>query len=211
MQNELNSHERVSALVDGQLTGREFARSLDWLQDDEEARQTWDTYHVLGHALRSNDALSRRHDDVFMARLQQALKKENGRQLIAPAVVSLVEQLHPLANDASYTAKTESANEPFFNWKQVAGVALFAVVSLLGWQVSIGLDSSSESPRLVQKSVDQPNTKVQPSTIVAESQVMIRDPQLDAFLAAHKQFGGTSALQTPTGFLRNATFDGAAR
>ncbi|MHB8949586.1 MAG: sigma-E factor negative regulatory protein, partial [Rhodoferax sp.] len=41
-------------------------------------------------------------------------------------------------------------------------------------------------------------------------QRMIRDPQLDALLAAHKQFGGTSALQGPAGFLRNATFDGVA-
>ena len=40
---------------------------------------------------------------------------------------------------------------------------------------------------------------------------MIRDPQIDAFLAAHRQFGGTSALQTPTGFLRNATFEEGAR
>jgi sigma-E factor negative regulatory protein RseA len=40
---------------------------------------------------------------------------------------------------------------------------------------------------------------------------MMRDPRLDALLAAHKQFGATSALQTPAGFLRNATFEGAAR
>jgi sigma-E factor negative regulatory protein RseA len=26
-------------------------------------------------------------------------------------------------------------------------------------------------------------------------------------MAAHKQFGGTSALQMPSGFLRNATFE----
>lgn len=40
---------------------------------------------------------------------------------------------------------------------------------------------------------------------------MIRDPHIDALLAAHRQFGGTSALQAPTGFLRNATFEEGAR
>jgi sigma-E factor negative regulatory protein RseA len=30
-------------------------------------------------------------------------------------------------------------------------------------------------------------------------------------MAAHRQFGGTSALQMPTGFLRNATFEESAR
>ena len=44
-----------------------------------------------------------------------------------------------------------------------------------------------------------------------EPQVMIRDPRLDELLAAHKQFGGTSALQMPAGFLRNATFEAPAR
>ena len=45
----------------------------------------------------------------------------------------------------------------------------------------------------------------------AGPQVMIRDPHLDALMAAHKQFGGTSALQMPAGFLRNATFEGPSR
>jgi sigma-E factor negative regulatory protein RseA len=40
---------------------------------------------------------------------------------------------------------------------------------------------------------------------------MIRDAELDALLAAHRQFGGTSAFQVPTGFLRNATFEGGGR
>jgi sigma-E factor negative regulatory protein RseA len=41
--------------------------------------------------------------------------------------------------------------------------------------------------------------------------VMIRDARLDELLAAHKQFGGASALQQPAGFLRNATFQQAGR
>jgi sigma-E factor negative regulatory protein RseA len=41
---------------------------------------------------------------------------------------------------------------------------------------------------------------------------MIRDPRLDEMLAAHRQLGGgASALQTPAGFLRNATFEGPVR
>jgi sigma-E factor negative regulatory protein RseA len=33
---------------------------------------------------------------------------------------------------------------------------------------------------------------------------VIRDSQLDRYLAAHQQFAGTSALGVPSGFLRNA-------
>ena len=43
------------------------------------------------------------------------------------------------------------------------------------------------------------------------AQVMLRDPRLDELLAAHKQFGSTTALQMPAGFLRNATFETPSR
>ena len=55
-----------------------------------------------------------------------------------------------------------------------------------------------------QIAVNQPVTN-------AQGQVMIRDPRLDELLAAHKQYGSTSALQMPAGFLRNATFEAPAR
>jgi sigma-E factor negative regulatory protein RseA len=46
---------------------------------------------------------------------------------------------------------------------------------------------------------------------VVAAGVILRDPQLDAFLQAHRDAGGPSALQMPAGFLRNATFEGPAR
>jgi sigma-E factor negative regulatory protein RseA len=51
----------------------------------------------------------------------------------------------------------------------------------------------------------------QGAALAQAPQVMLRDARLDALMAAHKQFGGTSALQMPAGFLRNATFDGSER
>jgi len=40
---------------------------------------------------------------------------------------------------------------------------------------------------------------------------LIRDAHLDRYLAAHKQFAGTSALGVPSAFLRSATLDTASR
>lgn len=51
-----------------------------------------------------------------------------------------------------------------------------------------------------------------PSVAVNTGQgVLIRDAQLEALLAEHRQHGGMSALQTPSGFIRNATYDAAGR
>ena len=50
-----------------------------------------------------------------------------------------------------------------------------------------------------------------PTVLAGEPQAMVvngqllRDARLDRYLAAHKQFAGSSALGVPSGFLRNAT------
>jgi len=44
----------------------------------------------------------------------------------------------------------------------------------------------------------------EPMALVANGK-LIRDARLDGYLAAHKQFAGSSALGVPSGFLRNAT------
>jgi sigma-E factor negative regulatory protein RseA len=41
--------------------------------------------------------------------------------------------------------------------------------------------------------------------IAGQEVTMIRDPRLDELLAAHKQFGGVSALQQPAGSLRSVS------
>ena len=44
----------------------------------------------------------------------------------------------------------------------------------------------------------------EPQVLIANGK-QIRDARLDRYLAAHKQFAGSSALGVPSGFLRNAT------
>ena len=76
-------------------------------------------------------------------------------------------------------------------------------VQIAGASLSLSLGSPLGSPMGI----------AQPGAVTGATAqgVMIRDPNLDALLAAHRQFGGSSALQMPTGFLRNATFEGAVR
>ena len=50
----------------------------------------------------------------------------------------------------------------------------------------------------------------EPQTFVASGQV-IRDARLDRYLAAHKQFAGSSALGVPSAYLRNATVEVSGR
>lgn len=50
----------------------------------------------------------------------------------------------------------------------------------------------------------QSDSRAEPRTVVASGQ-LIRNARLDRYLAAHKQFGGSSAPGTPLGYLRSAS------
>ena len=213
MQETMKNHELVSALADGQLRGAEFARTVQWLNQTEDARLSWHAYHLVGDVLRSGETMVNSHDAAFVQRLKLCLQQE------APLVPS-VDATCLIAENTSLTeaggvnrSENVSANDTSFRWKLLAGVAALAVVSVIGWQGTGGWSDQHGAPQLAQVPVQtiKADMALQQAMAGGEPQRMIRDPQLDALLAAHRQFGGTSALQMPAGFLRNATFEGAAR
>lgn len=193
----------VSALSDGELRGNEFARAMAHLEHNSEARQNWHAYHVVGDVMRTGQADVKAHEADFVLRLRARLQQET-----APPVL----QKAPESTSFATPALT-GANDR--RWRLVAGLASVAVVAVLAWQGFQGLGEAdtqlagapSAQPAVVPALVQS----VAAADPLDSDQVMIRDPQLDALLAAHRQFGGTSALQTPTGFLRNATFEEGAR
>jgi sigma-E factor negative regulatory protein RseA len=119
-----------------------------------------------------------------------------------------------------------AANESNFRWKLVAGFVSMAAVVAIAWNAGSPVNSARGQDELARSSASQPavvavgapsqpasedpKTQIQ-VTVAGSQQVMIRDPRLDELLFAHRQFGGTSALQMPAGFLRNATFESPGR
>lgn len=201
-QDSLDSMELVSALVDGQLRGKEFAQALEFISEASDARAAWHDFHLVGSVLRSGARVADSGDAAFVARIRFRLQQE-GNLLPSEAAGALPVQLEP-AHSA------HSANEPIFRWKLVAGLASLAAVLAIGWNAVSVLNAQTNAAQLAQTA--QPAWVAQQGKgMGGEPQVMIRDPRLDELLAAHKQFGGTSALQMPSGFLRNATFEGPAR
>jgi sigma-E factor negative regulatory protein RseA len=202
--------EKVSALADGELRGDEFSQTLDWLGQAEEARQTWHTYHLVGDVLRASQAVDSSKDAAFLARFKQKLSQETTAQPAMNASYLIANDEDKTGARSQFDVKTESANDRNFRWKLLAGVASLATVSVMAWQAMTGLADHGGAPQLASGQTVQPELALT-QVATGESTVMIRDPQLDALMAAHRQFGGTSALQMPAGFLRNATFEGAAR
>lgn len=110
--------------------------------------------------------------------------------------------------------RQEAANDGVFRWKMVAGLAAFAAVGSLAWGLLAGSGAGNQAGILAQSQNAPPlNASGQTLTVVGgqiagQEVTMIRDPRLDELLAAHRQFGGSSALQQPAGSLRSVSLGG---
>lgn len=203
--------ELVSALADGQLRGEEFARAVTLTGTAGDARATWHSYHLVGDVLRDGATGPIGREAEFMQRLQKRLAQEKRPVSLVPALSASLLEPAPMKRGEANGQELQSANDAVFRWKMVAGLASLATVTVIGWQAVSGFATQNNSTTLAQANVNQQTAAVLKPMDDAEPQVMLRDPQLDALLAAHRQFGGASALQMPAGFLRNATFEGATR
>lgn len=194
--------EQLSALADGQLDGDAFAAALEFAAE-EDGQTTWQLYQLVGDVLRSPDLAQPANPD-FMVRLR-------GQLALEPQPVSVPAAL---AMERAVVVPATAANESVFRWKMVAGFASLAAVAAIGWSSLASLQTLGASGAQLAVATDRSVGAATPVVAVADAdgqQVMLRDPRLDELLAAHKQFGSTSALQMPAGFLRNATFDTSGR
>ena len=185
-------NDRISALVDGQLRGEEFSEAMASLASQPQDERAWQMYHLIGDVLRSEELAAGLHDRDFLSRLEQKLAQEPVRKASASTWV--------------FHAQGTSANAGAWRW--ISGVAVTVLVSAAGWGV---WNSTSDGQQLASTQAEPVVVKAEGPAELAEGPVMLRDPELDALMAAHQQLGGHSALQMPSGFLRNATFERPAR
>lgn len=209
---QMKQREAISAMADGQLNGAELAQILDALRSDEAAVDAWYCYHLAGDVMRGGTSADPRRDTVFLQRLRVGLGQEVGARRPREPEVSSVERTAESLVALGERVKRPSSNDARFGWRAVAGLAVMAIAVTVGWVSAPGSRQAVEAPALAQL----PALSARPTVVgglavtPVKQQVMMRDPKLDQWLAAHRQFGGASALQMPVGFVRNATFEGAA-
>lgn len=222
---DMNRHEdskEIQALVwnlaDGRLKGEAFERAVQVACDDGEGMRAWHVTHLVGDVLRSQELAGLGMDAEFVQAVQARIATEAFQVSVAQAAPSALDlaALPPRLDKD----RADSANG--LSWRMIAGVGSMAIglgaAFLLGgyWpnaELAGALAQSvktSEPPALAATASALPvaaqgYAAAPPSAAsVAAPSVMLRDPRLDELLAAHRQMGGTSALQKPAGFLRNA-------
>ena len=212
MDKNLTQREQLSALADGQLDDEAWDQAMQFAHDDE-GRATWNLYHLVGDVLRSPELAQHADNGQFLQRLQLRLAdepvpgrpvQENLQMVVPPQVLAV-----------------QAANASVFQWKMVAGLASVAAVAVVGWSSWSSLQSTPTGASMAALSGAPAAAVVVAlpavAPVVAQAgnapaePIMLRDPRLDELLAAHQQFGSTTALQMPARFLRNATFEAPAR
>ena len=223
MNGDVVMREQLSAMVDGELVSAQCAQVVAYV-DSEEGGAAWHEFHLIGDVLRSSE-LARPVSCDLVSRLRAQLAEEaNAAPLQRGETVQVAPTVsEPVARPAAKPTQAavpvvvehakEAANNDVFRWKMVAGFASLAAVATIGWNAYTGLMSPATQPgmQLAAGPVAGAVAVNLPLQASNGQPMMIRDPRLDELLAAHKQYGSTSALQMPAGFLRNATFEAPAR
>lgn len=179
----------MSALADGDAQALEPGCML-W-RDDAEARRTWHAYHLIGDVLRSSELASRPgRDAAFLAAVRERLAQE-------PVVLAPQPQPAPVRRRRPLWLLPTAAAAGFV---AVAGVLVVVRMSEAptGGAVIAGA-SGPTGGTVVRASAEAPRSAPAPETFGP----MIRDPQLDRLLAAHRGALVSGAIAVPGAVPRN--------
>lgn len=163
----MNTQEKLSALVDGELDELNARRLLKICGQDNEVRQAWERYHVIRAAMtRQLDSLA---DPGFADRVMARLEQEGENVTEAPL------RFWPLAG----------------GFAAAATVAAIAILSLQTLQQP--LPPAASAPMAVASTVAS-SSKSQP--VAAPARVAEERPEerLNAYLVGHNEFMPTAGM-----------------
>jgi sigma-E factor negative regulatory protein RseA len=209
--------ERLSALVDGELDGQAAAQACGHWRESSEVRATWHAYQLIGDVLRSEDlAGDAQRDMTFLHALRVRMKDEPvvlAPQPLLPAEPATASAVARLADGArSHRWSWRASSAVAAGFVAVAGVVMLTrgPVAPVDAEAGVRVAQGVAAVQIAAAPASAALEASDPQTVVASGQV-IRDARLDRYLAAHKQFAGSSALGVPSGFLRNATATASER
>jgi len=183
--------EKLSELVDGELHDG-MAPQLDQLATDQNLRQTWERYHLIGAVLREEHSSL---PEDFASRFETRLKEEPV-VLCRPREHKMVDNVVALPVAASRQG----------SWQNFALAASLAAIALLSWhQFGTPLSSSSLANQTANGLVAQNQGRIDTAF-----QAGRKNKDLDIYLFEHGQYASASdfsGLMAYTTFVSNGASD----
>lgn len=210
-------HLWLSCLADGELAAADLDAGLSGLPPGEVAER-WRAYQLIGDVLRDPElAALGRCDARWLAQLRQQLQAE-----VAPVAGVAA---RPAVTPGQ--AQRPAANDGVFRWKMVAGLASFAAVAAVGWNlfgtlqpaavpVTTAVLAQNESP---QPTVETRNVALNQGRALQRFwspaqppyTMVLRNPELDRMLAQQAGTNPDLATQRASEFFRSAGYGGTER
>jgi sigma-E factor negative regulatory protein RseA len=179
----------LSSVLDGEASRQDVAQACkDWRAQPDMQSQ-WQTWALIGDVLRSDElASSPARDQQFLTEFRAKLARE-------PVVFAPLQAV-PMAT-------TQAAARHRRRWLAPTAVAagVVAVVGALGVMRTVG-DVGDPASAVMASSVPA-------SAVDANGMVLVRNPQLDSYLNAHRRYAQVPALAPTNGLQQvSATSNG---
>jgi len=167
--------QQLSSLMDGELPDDAAVQACALWRHDAAMRQDWHAYHLIGDVLRSDDLATRpARDESFLQALRLRLADEAvPLARAAPPTAQPVRLPHPGEVQVVSTVRAGRAR----SWlvAPAAVAAGFAVVAGVMVATRVSVPTSGNAVLALST-----------PAAVAASAVLVRDPQLDRYLSAHR-------------------------
>ena len=180
--------ERLSCLMDGELTPEEASRLLQTLCTDGELRGRWTAFHVVADALHSNE-VGAVHSGDFCARVSAAIARE-------PTVLA------PRASARRLPVRRYLA----------PSLAVAASVAVIGFVAVPLMRNPAPAPAAQQAAVQPLTPAAQPDDGTRRAAATVANARaMQAYLAAHRELASGVALPRATPYLRSTAEQGEGR
>lgn len=182
--------ERISALMDGEFDRNEAARIVHQLKDNAGLREAWDTYHLIGEAMRGECCPDTRVAQAVSAQLAAE------PTILAPKR-NLGESLRRLALPS------------------VAAAAAVAAVTWMSLQTLQGPRSGAPMAEVVVPltPIGEPSplgSLIQPASVSASPPpIQIPSRRIDAYIQAHQEFSPSRTIHGLTSYARTVSASGS--
>lgn len=185
----------LSSLVDGECPADLVDEACRLWRSDAESRARWHTYHVIGDALRSDEATCRAaRDAAFLQQLRTRLKDE-------PVPLATTPMMAPGRPRRWLPAAAVAAGV----------VAIGTAIAVMqpsaqgptGWDGRMAQSQAPGGNRSVMRQVGGAAPPASGQTLVIDGQV-IRDARLDAYFDAHRGVRALAPSPLVGGGLRSA-------
>lgn len=165
----------ISALMDGELDDAEAQRQIGRLKVDEQSRERWDEFHLIGDALRREPLLSSR----FAESLSKRLADEP--TVLAPRRIT------PRARRVTTYALSAAAS--------------LSAAALVAW---VALTPTGPSPQLA-AGTGPANVSGSIEPVVQPLSSVPSDGRMNEYLLAHEGFSPSTALQGLAPYIRTVS------